>query len=67
MSNDKQLETPTEGEAAQMLEKLRAADLDPEKRRASAKEYRDAHRPMNRKERRAALREIAKVERGDYS
>lgn len=36
-------------------------------REASAKEYRDAHRAKSRKERRAALVEIRKVERGNYA
>lgn len=33
---------------------------------ASAKEYQDQHWKKNRKERRALMREIGKVERGDY-
>lgn len=38
-----------------------------EMREASAKEYRDQFRKKNRKERRAVLADIRKVERGDYS
>jgi hypothetical protein len=37
-----------------------------DKREAAAKEWREMHRAKNRKERRRALAEIRKVERGDY-